>query len=310
MEEREAAIIQNRLAEQLKESDFSLDVFTTNKKSLEVSKTEERKIKEQIKRDLTQLSKRQKLELLEKESPEFLSLLDLFKGYLIKLNNFLQPVRNLIDDGSIPQCPASQCIKIYHELVINYCMNLGFYFLLKARHMPVQAHPVVGRLVQYRQLINELEQCLPNEMHQQVDMILNTVSQTPTEKPKKQLLQLLRTTAAMPTMDSSEDEAPRELNQGTVDSDESHEEEHDKTEIADEDSLGKRAITYQIAKNKGLTPYRKKELRNPRVKHRMKFRKAKIRRKGQVREARTELQKYGGEQSGIKTTVSKSVKIK
>jgi len=44
----------------------------------------------------------------------------------------------------------------------------------------------------------------------------------------------------------------------------------------------KRGITYQIAKNKGLTPRRKKELRNPRVKNRMKYRKAKIRRKGQV----------------------------
>lgn len=53
--------------------------------------------------------------------------------------------------------------------------------------------------------------------------------------------------------------------------------------IIDEDENdGKRPITYQIAKNKGLTPHRKKELRNPRVKHRMKYRKAKIRRKGQV----------------------------
>lgn len=49
----------------------------------------------------------------------------------------------------------------------------------------------------------------------------------------------------------------------------------------DEDA--KRAITYQISKNKGLTPRKKKELRNPRVKHRMKFRKAVIRRKGQVK---------------------------
>jgi len=44
----------------------------------------------------------------------------------------------------------------------------------------------------------------------------------------------------------------------------------------------KRSITYQMAKNRGLTPYRKKELRNPRVKHRNKYRKAKIRRKGAV----------------------------
>lgn len=50
-----------------------------------------------------------------------------------------------------------------------------------------------------------------------------------------------------------------------------------------EDSDMKRGITFQIAKNKGLTPHRKKEQRNPRVKNRNKYRKAKIRRKGQVR---------------------------
>lgn len=52
----------------------------------------------------------------------------------------------------------------------------------------------------------------------------------------------------------------------------------DATTVTDE----KRGINYQISKNKGLTPRRKKELRNPRVKNRMKYRKAKIRRKGQV----------------------------
>ncbi len=45
---------------------------------------------------------------------------------------------------------------------------------------------------------------------------------------------------------------------------------------------GKRAITYQIARNKGLTPQRKKELRNPRVRHRKKYKKAIIKRKSQV----------------------------
>ncbi|CAH1956945.1 unnamed protein product [Acanthoscelides obtectus] len=72
----------------------------------------------------------------------------------------------------------------------------------------------------------------------------------------------------------------------------------------------KRPINYQIAKNKGLTPYRKKEHRNPRVKHKLKYRKAIIRRKGAVREVRKELKRYDGEISGIKTSVSKSVKIK
>lgn len=76
------------------------------------------------------------------------------------------------------------------------------------------------------------------------------------------------------------------------------------------DEEGKRAVTYQIEKNKGILPQKKKELKNPRVKHRMKYRKAKIRRKGQVREARTEMHRYGGETSGIRAGIKRSIKLK
>ncbi|XP_062579432.1 something about silencing protein 10-like [Saccostrea cucullata] len=73
---------------------------------------------------------------------------------------------------------------------------------------------------------------------------------------------------------------------------------------------GKRARTYQIEKNKGLTPAKKKELKNPRVKHRMKYRKAKIRRRGQVRDVRTETSRYGGEISGIRSGIKRGIKMK
>lgn len=98
------------------------------------------------------------------------------------------------------------------------------------------------------------------------------------------------------------------------DSDQDHEvskdDVDDKQDEESTEEIGKRAINYQIAKNKGLTPHRSKEQRNPRVKHRNKFRKAKIRRKGAVREVRKEITKYGGEISGIKAGVVKSVKLR
>jgi U3 small nucleolar RNA-associated protein 3 len=46
----------------------------------------------------------------------------------------------------------------------------------------------------------------------------------------------------------------------------------------DDANANKRAINYKIEKNKGLTPHRNKLVRNPRVKHREKYRKALIKR--------------------------------
>lgn len=72
---------------------------------------------------------------------------------------------------------------------------------------------------------------------------------------------------------------------------------------------GARRINSAIDKNRGLTPHRKKELKNPRKKHRVKFAEAGVRRRGQVQEVREQGGAYGGEGTGIKARVSKSVKF-
>lgn len=74
---------------------------------------------------------------------------------------------------------------------------------------------------------------------------------------------------------------------------------------------GKRAITYAIAKNKGLAPKRKKEVRNPRVKKKKKY-EEKMKKLGSIRQVYKGGEGrggYGGELTGIKTNVVKSVKL-
>ena len=67
---------------------------------------------------------------------------------------------------------------------------------------------------------------------------------------------------------------------------------------------------YEIMKNRGLTPHRKKENRNPRVKKRHQYEKAIVRRKGQVREVIAGAAgSYGGELTGIKANIARSRKI-
>ncbi|EFR01529.1 Sas10/Utp3 family protein [Nannizzia gypsea CBS 118893] len=74
---------------------------------------------------------------------------------------------------------------------------------------------------------------------------------------------------------------------------------------------GKRAITYAIEKNKGLTPKRNKDVRNPRVKKRKKF-EAKKKKLGSIKQIYKGGEGrggYGGELTGIKKNLVKSVKL-
>lgn len=85
-------------------------------------------------------------------------------------------------------------------------------------------------------------------------------------------------------------------------------------EVYEEETVGadgKRAITYAIAKNKGLAPKRKKEVRNPRVKKRKKFdeKMKKLSSVRQVYKGGEGRGGYGGELTGIKTNIVKSVKL-
>jgi len=75
---------------------------------------------------------------------------------------------------------------------------------------------------------------------------------------------------------------------------------------------GHRAATREIVENRGLAPRKPKQNRNPRLKRRLKFRKALIRRKGQVRDTipeGTDTVNYGGEVTGIRAKISRSRRL-
>lgn len=177
--------------------------------------------------------------------------------------------------------------------------------MLKTKELPVKSHPVVKRLEQYRQLLDEL-QSEQGDLLEQVAEILKAVkegkplysisdgSQIQSSKKSPKLNNLIKKLASRKeAIMRKEHSLSDSMDEGTSE-DLDIKEKYDEEPVADkkdntilnamneETEEAKRAITYQMAKNRGLTPYRKKELRNPRVKHRNKYRKAKIRRKGAV----------------------------
>uniref|UniRef100_A0A4W3JSS9 UTP3 small subunit processome component n=1 Tax=Callorhinchus milii TaxID=7868 RepID=A0A4W3JSS9_CALMI len=321
-EEQEALNIQRRMTENLTEEDFGLDLIQTFSQP---QKQQEAGTEQKIQKDLKQMSVKEKMKLLKNESPELLELIQDFKAKVSRTG---------LKDNNRPV--GANYLHTKYLLYLNYCTNISFYLVLKAKRMPAHSHPVIERLVSYRNLINDLtvvDQKMLPEIRQLLseDQVSQASGAAENQQHSEAVREALSQTNRLPgagqrpqekailSRDSESDldeEAAlqyyREMEEKLSQKRKKGVEQHSYEANAGVEELhpdGKRKITYQIAKNKGLTPKRRKIDRNPRVKHREKFRRANIRRKGQVREVRQEANRYSGELSGIRAGVKKSTKL-
>ncbi|KAJ2657354.1 something about silencing protein 10 [Coemansia sp. RSA 1199] len=76
------------------------------------------------------------------------------------------------------------------------------------------------------------------------------------------------------------------------------------------DDEAKRSVNYQILKNKGMMPRRSKDNRNPRVKRRKRYEKAQKKLSSSTAQVRSQDGNYGGEATGIKSSLSRSTRFK
>ncbi|KAM6221360.1 something about silencing protein 10 [Rhynchocyon petersi] len=317
-EEEEAQLIQKRLTQALQEDDFGVTWVEAFAKPV----TQVEAVDSRVVKDLSKVSVKEKLKMLRKESPELLELIEDLKVRLTEAKDELEPLLQLVEKGIIPPGKGSQYLRTKYSLYLNYCSNISFYLILKARRVPAHGHPVIDRLVTYRNLINKLsvtDQRLSSEIRHLLTLKDNAGKKglTLKVKPAKAKPKPVSETSASAVGELSDDsdldkDAALKYYKEAEDRQKlkRKKEESSPEEQALDNQNAKRAITYQIAKNRGLTPRRKKIDRNPRVKHREKFRRAKIRRRGQVREVRREEQRYSGELSGIRAGVKKSIKLK
>lgn len=226
---------------------------------------------------------------------------DYFADCMTEAKNILAPFLKLVENGTCPNCDAVALIRTKYHILLNYCVNVSFFLMLKAKNLPVKMHPVTKRLIQYHKLLDQLQSEQGN-LFKQVEDIVNAVKegkplycisdgsliQIQKDIPKQSSLKKIayqketiigqaEQEQLLDSMEETDEEEP--YDDKVIDNEKDNLTNIDPTKEEEEE---KRAITYQMAKNRGLTPYRKKELRNPRVKHKIKYRKALIRRKGAV----------------------------
>ena len=135
------------------ELDF-LDAFVVKKTENIEKKVES---KDNLARDLSKLAKKEQVQLFKQQSPEFDGVVADFKlrtGEPVKLAR----VTALAEGGALPDGPVLDYVRNKLELVLNYCTNILAYLMFKSRGVSLALHPVTGRLVQYRQLIDRLEE--------------------------------------------------------------------------------------------------------------------------------------------------------
>ncbi|CAD6230508.1 GSCOCG00006793001-RA-CDS [Cotesia congregata] len=151
LEEQEARTIQQRLAQQLDEADFGLDLIEPQVDSDEAP---DEKV---VKVDWSKMSKRKRVEYFHKENPEFDKVVSDVKKYLKEANEVLSPFLDLVDKLKVSH-PSIDFVKIKYRLALNYSVNVSFYLMLKAKKIPVSSHPVLIKIAQYRKLLTQLEE--------------------------------------------------------------------------------------------------------------------------------------------------------
>lgn len=306
-EEQEALAVQKRLLQSVEEADLGLDLLIgppkeTTKNKETVVKFESLLKEENIGLDISLMSDKEKQAIIKQDSPELELLIADFQKYSKEVIEQLNQTIDKLTQLKAPSSSGFEFLKLRRTLLLNYCTNISFYLSLKSstKKEVIKNHPVIKQLVIYKKFITEFDTLMQgSKLLAEIEFILSHDPQNihfvQITKPSKKKTKLVKADTKVTEKHSKVGE-------------EADEDEQINEEEEEED--GKRAITYQMEKNKGLLPKRKREQRNPRVKYRRKFEKAVIRRKGQVREPRKELKKYGGELTGINVRAIKSVKFR
>jgi len=370
-EELEATKLQNQQLARMEEEDF-LDTFVVDKTNNEetINKSQ---ATSNLARDLDQLTKKEQAALFKQQSPEFEGIVT---DFMTKMEEAVKLARVSVlgKKGEIPAGPQLDYIIDKLQLLLNYCVNIISYIMFKAKGQSLTLHPVTGRLVQYRQLLDSLapmdevvmpglenllkrldmgdkvsklvreerrradrkregnkkkklslldkkdsgDQVVPEKKKNKKskkrkaevpDALENLATLTQDERMAVELYNVIKKSRNNEDLDDDLDDDGLEESLQTDDVVDQNTTTTNDPEGYDEDGEEKRAITYTIAKNKGLMPKRSKLQRNPRLKNRMKYEKAQKKRKGAVREIRDQKQPYFGEASGINARVKKGVKI-
>ncbi|KAK4748943.1 hypothetical protein SAY87_015529 [Trapa incisa] len=127
---------------------------------------------EEIKKDLNTLSMEEKMDVVYSSAPELVGLLLELKFSVEELENKVNPLISKVKSMENPPKEGLHYLEVKQTLLLLYCQAITFYLLRKSEGEPVRDHPVMGRLVDIKSLldkIKEIDKCLPPDIDQIID---------------------------------------------------------------------------------------------------------------------------------------------
>lgn len=250
------------------------------------------------------------ISFVDRKYPEIENLITRLKDEVKGLSSSWIPLVKLVNDVSSSQFKeklgrsALMFIRARHLVAVTYCVNALFYLRLRAKHENVDGHPVTARLVSNHKLLDQLASAERFFMKpgKRLDVILKRYLNG---APMDELIGLAEkqfcSRAAISTrraMFESEFEEADEAMPKPMDEEMEQDDEDIKRKLSDK------------MENIGGRP-KSKTKRNPRVANRNRFDKALRRRKAAgVREWQPPVNAYGGEMTGIRAGLRRSIKLK
>lgn len=177
-EEEEVKRLQRERAEYLRAVDFGLQIdeqddsdqeptleemMVKGKPKSKSSSDKEAEIEavpiyEEVKKDLSALSRDEQMDVVYSSAPELVGLLAELNDATKQLETYVNPLLSKVRKGENAKKEGLHYLEVKQLLLLSYCQAITFYLLLKSEGQPVRDHPVIARLVEIKSLLDKMEE--------------------------------------------------------------------------------------------------------------------------------------------------------
>ena len=186
LEEKEARLMQQRMAAEISEADCGLDLFTDMAESAPSTSivTDLTVLKDPketsdnlavIQADFSKMSEKEKMRTFKQLYPEYMPIYNEYKRMLLEIKHKLIPLVSLNIRKILPPSDGMDVIIKKFEFMNLFVQCSLFYFMLVAGKEETKGHPVFDRLLMLQQRIKDCDEA-EREFKDQMDFALQMVS--------------------------------------------------------------------------------------------------------------------------------------